>query len=178
MADVTLAECGGSCWLVEGEAHLDDLLMNTLPPGIEVAIVSCASPAEAQALWHRSVGEAGRPAWMIHPNILARVRGAAAPDLLRFAPWSALIDEAALALIAAASRRAAADPAARIALVDAGAGGDAGHQALGALRLTLLRQRFLEHGASAAQVVSRGRRPGDAELPDADTVAIVFEAEG
>ena len=77
MADILLAECEANVWLVGGEAHLDDLLANTLAPDVSIELVTCDSVPDVRALWARHGGDAaaGMP-WLVHPAIVARVKAA------------------------------------------------------------------------------------------------------
>ena len=77
MADILLAEFEGRVWLVSGEAHLDDLLANTLSPDVSVELVPCESVAAVRDQWAQHGGDpsAGMP-WLVHPNVVARVMGA------------------------------------------------------------------------------------------------------
>ena len=94
MADVTLAEFNGNVWMVGGEQHLDALLFNTLPADVTIELLACASQAELRALWvQHSGGEDGAEPWVIHPNVARRIRGGG--GAICFAPWSAMLDEAA-----------------------------------------------------------------------------------
>ncbi len=179
MADVTLAECGGGCWLVDGEPHLDDLLMNSLASDIEVAVISCASVSEVSALWVLNGGrpDEGEQPWKIHPKILARVRNSNGGDhVVSFQPWSALIDAAAQAVIAVVAHHAEGDAALAVVLVDTlGADADASLVALNALRGTLLRRSLADHGVAVDRL--RGRSRGDGVAGDAgeDKITIVLE---
>jgi hypothetical protein len=175
MADILLAECGDGVWLVGGEAYLDDLLANTLPPDVSIELVTCERPADVRALWAQHGGDAaaGMP-WMVHPAIVARVKGTlqdAAPEaVVRFGPWSALLDEAALAVIATAAARVTGganitlvewlDPAVPPAVA-----------ALSGLRLQLIEDQFATHGVPRDRI-SRERRDAGA-APDSDRVDIV-----
>jgi hypothetical protein len=122
MADIVLAEAEDRVWLVAGEAHLDDLLANTLPPEVSIELVVCEHAAAVRTLWLRSGGDpsSGMP-WLVHPAIVARVRAANRPGgpthAVLFSPWSALLDPPAQAAIAAAAAAQAGD-AAGVTLVD------------------------------------------------------------
>ena len=122
MADITLAEFNGSVWLVGGEAHLDDMLANTLPAGISIELVACERKIDVHDMWLRSSGEreyAGDP-WIIHPAIVQRVQGRAteAEGAIMFAPWSVMPDEDGQRMIQAAAARAATDPEMRVTLTE------------------------------------------------------------
>ncbi len=122
MADILLAEFEGRVWLVSGEPHLDDLLANTLSPDVSVELVPCETVAAVRDLWARHGGDpsAGMP-WLVHPNVVDRVMGttaAAAGHAIMFGPWSALLDPAALAVIAAAAEQANQQPEATVTLAE------------------------------------------------------------
>lgn len=123
MANILLAECGDGVWLVGGEAHLDDLLANTLPAGVSIELVACEHSADVRDLWVRHGGDSsGGMPWLVHPAIVARVKGtirSTSPDhAVLFGPWSALLDPAALAVIAAAAAQTARDAAATVTLAE------------------------------------------------------------
>lgn len=118
MADVTLAESHGQVWLVAGEEHIDDLLANTLPPGITIEIIPCADRTEVWALWQRSEAdeENGANPWIIHPNIVRRIKGSSGQQAVRFTPWSAMMDSDAQGVLASTADWMAGDPAGRLIL--------------------------------------------------------------
>jgi len=105
MADITLAECEGRVWLVSDEASLDDLLANTLPHGVSIEIVPCASKANVMELWMQNCGMPDRTGdpWLIHPAIVNRIRGATPDHAVFFAQWSAMLDRDAETAIHAAA---------------------------------------------------------------------------
>lgn len=123
MADITLAEFNGQTWLVGGEAHIDDLLANTLPAGISIELVACERKADVHDLWVRLCGEtafAGDP-WQIHPAIAKRIlRGlSAAPDFaVLFPPWSVMPDDAGLRVLAEAAAWASGNPEQPVVLAE------------------------------------------------------------
>jgi hypothetical protein len=102
MADVTLAELNGRCWLVGGESFLDDLLANTLAKEVTIEILPCETKAGVHALWLQHGGEpsGGGDPWMIHPAIVARIRRSNAGHSVFFAEWSAKLDQDAVTVIA------------------------------------------------------------------------------
>ncbi len=113
MADIILAESGGTTWLVQGEQHMGDLLRNMLPDGVTVSIVACNSRAEAIALWSAppdADGEAERIPWMINPAIVGRIKAMLGVPAIAFAPWSALLDGAAQDLLGVIAGRMADGP--------------------------------------------------------------------
>jgi hypothetical protein len=115
--NVTLAECHGDVWLVGGEDNLDDLLLNTLPPTVSLAIVPCASLADVRALWAQrsEAAEEGAEPWSIHPGIVRRIRGLA-ECWISFTEWSARLDANALAAVRRAADGLTAAPGARVTL--------------------------------------------------------------
>src|SRR5271156_5061033 len=76
MADITLAEFGGNTWLVGGEALIDDFLANTLSKDITIELIPCETKSQVHALWEQHCGppQYGGDPWLIHPNIVNRVR--------------------------------------------------------------------------------------------------------
>jgi hypothetical protein len=167
MADILLAGFEGRVWLVSGEAHLDDLLANTLPPEVSVELMPCESVAAVRDLWAQHGGDpaAGMP-WLVHPNVVDRVMGTgavgttgASPDhAVMFGPWSALLEPAALAVIEAAAAQANRQPEATITLAEYL--DPAGPQAiadLSRLRAQLIEDQLAGHGV-ARERISRIRR--------------------
>ena len=61
MADIMLAEFEGRVWLVGGEAHLDDLLANTLSPDLASNWCRAKVSADVHDLWAQHGGDP-RPA--------------------------------------------------------------------------------------------------------------------
>jgi hypothetical protein len=193
MADILLAECGDGVWLVGGEAHLDDLLANTLPPDVGIGLVACERPADVRALWERHGGDAaGGMPWLVHPAIVARVKrtlqdaapktvtprtvtpgtvtpGTVTPEtVVRFSPWSALLDEAALAAIAMAAARMTNEVIGGVTNgITGGAGitlveyldpaGPPAIAALSGLRLQLIEDQLAGHGVPRDRI-GRDRR--------------------
>ena len=163
MADILLAEFEGRVWLVSGEAHLDDLLANTLSPDVSVELVPCESVAAVRDQWARHGGDpsAGMP-WLVHPNVVARVmgvtRGASPDHAVMFGPWSVLLDQAALAVIEAAAAQANQQPEATVTLAEYL--DPAGPQAiadLSRLRAQLIEDQLAAQGV-ARERISRVRR--------------------
>ncbi len=115
---VVLAEYQGQGWLVGGVAHIDDLLANTLPPNVSIEIVQCESDSEIYRLWEEYCGEPvpGTMPWAIHPGIMRRIRRVTEGDYIQFAPWSALLDNDALAVIRNFATMALNDAAAQVVL--------------------------------------------------------------
>lgn len=120
MADITLAEFNGRVWLVSGETHLDDLLANTLAQDVSIELVACEHKSDVHALWAQHCGKqdlVGEP-WMIHPAIVARIRRSAPEYAVFFAQWSAMLDPAALAVIASAAAWAVENPEAPVLVTE------------------------------------------------------------
>jgi hypothetical protein len=173
MADITLAEYGGSTWLVVGDDFIDDLLANTLPAGVTIELVACASKADVLAMWQRHAGEPGvvGDPWLIHPAIAARVRRGTSGHLVRFQPWSALLDPEALAVIATAVAAASAEPAATIELLLHDSA-DAPPMALEMARLRgrLIEEKLVETGLDRARIVP----PTEPGIAESEAVRIVI----
>ena len=123
MADILLAECEANVWLVDGEAHLDDLLANTLSPDVSIDLVVCDSVADVRALWAQHGGDAaaGMP-WLVHPNVVNRIKaamhGTGSDHAVMFGAWSVLLDQAALSVIEAAATQANQQPATPVILAE------------------------------------------------------------
>ncbi len=173
MADIVLADCGGQGWLILGEPHIDDLLGNTLPEHVSIEVVACESKLDMHALWVRHGGDPDdvQSIWMIHPAILNRVRGKPRDTAIRFAAWSASLDEAALETSQAFADAAAQQPEARLVLTRYIApDGPAMALELANLRTGLLEMRLATLGVAAERVVREIRPP---ETPDqADQIAL------
>jgi outer membrane protein OmpA-like peptidoglycan-associated protein len=120
MADITLAEFHGRCWLVGGEPFIDDLLANTLAKQVSIEVLPCETKSDVRALWTQLCGEQqeGAEPWMIHPAIVARIRRSAAGHSVFFAEWSAKLDQDALVVIASAAAWAVENPDAPVVLVE------------------------------------------------------------
>jgi hypothetical protein len=150
MADITLAEYNGSVWLVGGVAYLDDLLINALPAGISIELVTCERKGDVHAMWRRLSGEpafAGDP-WIIHPAIVRRIRGTPPSFAVVFAPWTVMPDADGMRVIAQAAATATADPDSSMVLAayvepDATAA---------AVELSSLRLRMIEDALERAAV--------------------------
>jgi hypothetical protein len=150
MADITLAEYNGTVWLVGGVAYLDDLLINALPVGISIELVTCERKGDVHAMWRRLSGEpafAGDP-WMIHPAIVRRIRGTPPSFAVVFAPWNVMPDAEGVRIIGQAAAIAAADPEASMVLtayIDPDA-------TTAAVELSSLRLRMIEDALERAAV--------------------------
>ena len=105
MADITLAEFGGNTWLVGGEALIDDFLANTLSKDVTIELIPCETKSQVHALWEQHCGppQYGGDPWLIHPNIVNRVRRNSAGYAVYFAQWSAQLDDQAMSVIRAAA---------------------------------------------------------------------------
>ena len=169
VADILLAEFEGRVWLVSGEEHLDDLLANTLSPDVSVELVPCESVAAVRDQWAQHGGDpsAGMP-WLVHPNVVARVMGTtrdgSSDHAVMFGPWSVLLDQAALAVIAAAAVQANQRPEATVTLAEYL--DPAGPQAiadLSRLRAQLIEDQLAANGVPRERI-SRVRR-GVGEVP-------------
>jgi hypothetical protein len=160
MAHITLAECNGAAWLVDGEALIDDFLANTLEPDVTIEIIACDSKSAVLALWAQHGGQCdGADPWMIHPAILARARGHGGAHAVIFPAWSALLDEAAREVIATASRHALQDAALAVVLVEfLQPGGAEDLEDLSRLRLNLIRRRLEQAGVAPDRI---GHAQGD-----------------
>jgi hypothetical protein len=163
MADILLAECEANVWLVDGEAHLDDLLANTLSPDISIEFVVCDSVADVRTLWAQHGGDAaaGMP-WLVHPNIVTRIKAAMrgiGPDhAVMFGAWSALLDPTALAVIEAAAAQANQQPEAAVTLAEyLDPAGPSALADLSRLRARLIEDQLVGHGV-ARERISRTRR--------------------
>jgi len=161
MADITLAEYDGTVWVVGGDAYLDDLLINALPPGISIEFVTCERKSDVHALWHRLSGEpeyAGDP-WVIHPAIAKRFRPAPSAFAVIFAPWIVMPDAGGMQVIAQAAA-AAADPGVTVVL----AAYAEEEEGAAATELLSLRLRMIEDALQRADVPSaRIARAGAAQ---------------
>jgi hypothetical protein len=180
MADIVLAQLGVRTWLVGGEALIDDLLANTLPPHVTIDFVACQSQSEVEALWLANTAdpeEYGMP-WLIHPAIAERCRKPAAGAGLypvTFAPWSAMRDAGSEDAVAAAAREALADAAKTVALHwHVAAGAPALAAELGSLRCGLLEAELAAKGVPAERI---GRLRGD-DAGVADRIDIRVAAAG
>jgi len=120
MADITLAEYNGQAWLVGGEAHLQDLLANTLPAEISTELVQCERLEDVRSLWAQLCGPQplNTMPWQIHPAVVARVRRTSPDFAVYFAQWSAMLDNDALGVINAAALQANQNPGAPVIVAE------------------------------------------------------------
>ena len=124
-ADIVLAECNGTAWLVRGEQHIDDLLGNTLSRHVSIEIIACESKSAVDSLWHGFGGgldeDGDEQMWLIHPAIVNRARRGVAAGrgeaTVVFAAWSAALDDAAQSALTIAVDAAAARPDAVLAVI-------------------------------------------------------------
>jgi hypothetical protein len=146
-----LAEYDGNTWVVGGEEHIDDLLANTLPPDVTIELLPCDSKSDVIALWVRNCGPLpdgiiGEP-WIIHPGIVNRVRSMSPDYAVFFGQWSAMLDEAALAVIDGAAASAVQNPDAPLFLAEyLDPAGPAAIADLQRLRMMLIEERLVAKG--------------------------------
>jgi len=156
MADITLAEYEGAVWLVGGEAHIDDLLANTLPDGVTIEFLACAHKAEVHALWIQHCGEqqfVGDP-WIIHPAIVRRIRRAAPDYAVFFAQWSVQLDADARRVIHAAAQLACVTPELPVQLTDyLEPGAQPAMEGLSSVRMQLIEDELGKAGVARARIV-------------------------
>lgn len=181
MPVVVLAETDGQFWLVQGDEHMSALVMNALPDDVTVEIIECGTVAEVLAAWHeRSAAAApGMLPWAINPGIVARIRVPLdrAPRAVRFGTWSAMLDDAAQADLAAAATWLANNPGGRVVLRQfVLPGAAAGQDDLQRLRGQLALAVVLRNGG-AAEAVTQESRAGAADA-DADRMEIVAQKQG
>ena len=182
MADITLAEFGGNVWLVGGEAHIDDFLANTLSPDVTIELIPCETKSQVHALWEQHCGppQFASDPWLIHPNIVNRVRRNSAGYAVYFAQWSAQLDDQAMAVIRAAAG-AVHGSGAKLVLteyVDAAAPAFAGD--LAKVRLGLIEQMLLSERVAPKQLMRAQRDAAEAAGvgQDAQRVDLVIREEG
>ncbi len=169
MADIVLADCGGQGWLVLGEPHIDDLLANTLPAHVSIEVVTCESKVDVQALWVQHGGDPDdmQSMWLIHPAILKRARGQGQDLTIRFAAWSASLDDAALETSQAIADAAAQQAEAKLVLTRyIAADGPPLALELANLRTGLLEARLAMLGVAADRVVREIHAPNLPEQTD------------
>ena len=160
MADITLAEFNGRVWLVGGEVYLDDLLANTLAREISIELVQCERQSDIRDLW---VQHCGQPAsdglpWIIHPNIVARIRRGSPDYPVFFTQWSAMLDQDALTVIAAAALWARENPEAPVILAEyLDPEGPQAIADLSRLRAQLIEDKLTESGVARSQIVRERR---------------------
>ena len=162
MSEIILAECSGQAWLVRGEQHIDHLLANTLAENISIKIVTCESKSAVDALFRAEGGDDPAMMWLIHPAIVNRERGQGGDLDVRFAPWSAQLDVAALGVLQAAAARAARYEEAPVQLVrQLPADGMAMLADLANLRTSLIEARLTTLGVGPGRMVRVTETSGD-----------------
>jgi len=171
MADITLAEYQGRCWLVAGDEHIDGLLGNMLDPEITIEIVPCASKADVIMLWTATCAGrdfVGEP-WMIHPGVVNRVKGVQQDRVVRFAEWSAALDDEAKSTIAAAAAWARDNISGRLELIEFVAP-DAGRSVgdLQRLRCNLIEDALVRDGVASARIGRQTVAPAEPGPPGTD----------
>jgi hypothetical protein len=165
MADIILAEFNGCVWLVGGEPLIDDLLANTLAPGITIEVVPCEHKSDVKRLWHDLCGERpgwGEP-WIIHPAIADRARRTLSVSTVNFAEWSAAIDAQGHIVIAGMAARLAGNDTATVDLVeflDADAPKSAAD--LCRVRAQLIEEALVAAGVAPGRIGRSRQAPGDA----------------
>ncbi len=179
MTGITLANCDGQLWVVGGEEHLDDLLFNQLPPGVTVEVVPCAGGPALHALWaaltpDRSGTEMAP--WALNPAITRRLLGqlGLASGLLRFPPWSAMLDDVARGEIVAVAAWAARNPQGRLVLQQfAATPAVPGMADLQKVRAQLVAAALAEAGVTPDRI--GGETTAAAEAADSERLRIVME---
>jgi len=158
MVDITIAEFNGSAWLVGGEAHIDDLLANTLAEDITIEFVPCDSIAAVRSLWIQNCGDRDVPGmasqpWMIHPAIANRTRRLLPDHAIFFAQWSVLLDQDALSVIRAAAVVAIQNPAQAVQIAEyLDDDTPRAIKDLSRLRSTLVEDALVEQGVPAVRI--------------------------
>ncbi len=164
MSEIILADFNGRTWLVGGEDYIDDLLANTLAPGITIEVVPCTTKAEVMALWVQHCGEPNRTGdpWMINPAIAKRVRDVTADHAVFFAQWSAMLDQDAQTVIAAAATFALSEqglPVVVTEYLDDGAPQSLAD--LSRLRAHLIEEKLVEAGIHRGRLGRARRATGE-----------------
>lgn len=164
MADITLAEFNGRVWLVGGEAHLQDLLANTLPEEISTELVQCERLEDVHNLWAQLCGQPPQGAipWQIHPNIVARIHRTWPDYAVYFAQWSAMLDTEALTVINAAASQAKQSVEVPVVLVEyLDPEGPQAIADLSRLRAQLIEDKLAESGVDPGRVTREKRKVSD-----------------
>ena len=183
MADVTLAELNGNVWCVGGEAHLDDLLANTLAKDVSIELVPCESKSDVLDLYAQNCGrldDACDP-WLVHPAIVARIKRSSPDYAVFFTQWSVMPDPDALTVIASALAWARENPDCPVVLAEyLDPAGPASIEGLSGLRAKIIEDKLLEGGVAPARI-ARLRRDV-AEVPgmgqESQRVDIIVRAAG
>jgi hypothetical protein len=177
MARITLAQFNGHTWLVAGEEQIDDLLANTLSSDATIELVACDCKADVLALWREHCGEPdgmGDP-WLIHPAIVARIQRVAAGLVVRFAPWSAMLDREALAVIEAAGRIAVENPNSPVVLNARADQTSPIAAEMVRLRARLIEEKLAEAGLARDRFVQALADAAPGAGDDAECVTIVIQ---
>jgi len=164
MADITLAEYNGRVWLVGGENYIDDLLINTLPPGVSIELVPCEDKTAVNRLWTQLCGEPDGMSdpWIINPAIVARIRRQLSDYSVFFAEWSAAIDKEGHTVIASVAAWWHDNKAALIDVVEfLDPSGPKSIADLSRLRGQLVEEALVAAGVPAAQIGRTTREIGD-----------------
>jgi hypothetical protein len=155
MADITLAEFNGRVWLVGGEAHIDDLLANTLSPDVSIELVPCESQSDVFNLWVQNAGEQppGTMPWFINPMFVERIRGRSPDYPVYFAQWSAMLDTDALTVIGAAAGLWSKNPETPVVLAEyLDPDGPQAMVDLSRLRAQLIEDKLAERGVERTRI--------------------------
>jgi hypothetical protein len=72
VSDVVIAYFNETWWLVQGVAHLQDMLAARESPDLTIALVTCAAWRDVVVLWTEP--EEGQMPWAINPKIVARLK--------------------------------------------------------------------------------------------------------
>jgi hypothetical protein len=164
--DIILIEYQGRAWLIRGERYIDDLLVNTLPQGIGIDIITCESEADVNDLWRQEGwGDSqGRTPWMIHPGIMKRLRRSQSEQCILFGQWSALLNDDALDTIRAIAVSAAETASASVFLISHTQPGQTQAMTdLTNLRYSLVESELARLGVALSRIVR------EAVDPDGDT---------
>ena len=164
MSEIILADLNGRTWLVGGEDHIDDLLANTLGPGITIEVVPCTTKAEVMALWVQHCGEPNRTGdpWMLNPAIAKRVRDVIADHAVLFAQWSAMLDQDAETVIAAAANFALSEQALPVVATEyLDEGASQALADLSRLRAHLIEEKLVEAGVNRGRLGRARRTTGE-----------------
>ncbi|MDE2580869.1 MAG: hypothetical protein KGL52_04490 [Rhodospirillales bacterium] len=164
MADITLAEFNGRVWLVGGEAHLHDLLGNTLSKDVSIELIQCEHPSDIRRLWVQFCGEpeTGGMPWQIHPAIVARIHRTTSDHAVYFGQWSAMLDQDAIMSVNAAADRAREAPDAPVELVQyLDPAGPQSMVDLARLRVQLIEDKLNEAGIPRERIARAVRNVSD-----------------
>ena len=179
MTLMVLAEAGGQMWVVEGEEYISELLMNELPDGVSVELVTCATQADVYALWREGSPDAeaqGKVPWVINPAFGDRIRRSLGSYVraITFTPWSAMLDPAAQTELTDAAAWLETNPDGRLLLRQfAAAAPQPGEADLQRLRGQLVLGALGRAGADMARV-AEGTIPAG-EPTDLDRMEIATE---